>query len=242
MRCHVPPHRARVRPPLRSSVRPNPACRSSIAFRSVRAAAGLPAARPCFARIAWARAPAFAPARFARLIARACARGQTQGARLPSVPLGFFRTGAKQETKRPADAACSCPILPQFYRGQALTENYFIFHERIAAIDHGSDAPVIPSVVDGNRCQSPGSATVRRSRGIRCCPNGATPTCHPGRRGAPIRGPACRGTCGLRRQCWAPDRSPGRQCGPVIAAMRLNSKPLVPEHNSIRMNRLAVGG
>ena len=48
----------------------------------------------------------------------------------------------------------------------------------------------------------------------RICPNGATPTCHPGRRGAPIRGPACRGTCGLRRQCWAPDQVRGDNAGP----------------------------
>ena len=94
---------------------------------------------------------------------------------------------------------------------------------------------LIPAVVDGNRCESPGSATVRRSRGIRCCPDGATPTCHPGRRGAPVRGPACRGPCGLRRQSGPRIESgatiggPGRQCGPVIAAMSLNSKPLVSD-------------
>ena len=35
-----------------------------------------------------------------------CAR-ETADARLPSVPLGFFRAGAKQETERPADAASS---------------------------------------------------------------------------------------------------------------------------------------
>ena len=71
-------------PKLRS---PYPAYHSSFLFRFVCTAAGLPAARPCFARIAWARPPAFAPARFARLIARA---SQAQGARLPSVPLGLF--------------------------------------------------------------------------------------------------------------------------------------------------------
>ena len=52
MRCHVPPRRARFRRRRRSAVRLHPACPSSIAFRSVRAAAGLPAARPFFARIA----------------------------------------------------------------------------------------------------------------------------------------------------------------------------------------------
>ena len=41
-----------------------------------------------------------------------------QGALLPSVPLGDFRTGARRETKRPPDAASSCPILPQICRSQ----------------------------------------------------------------------------------------------------------------------------
>ena len=84
------------------------------------------------------------------------------------------------------------------------------------------DGDVIPAVIDGNRCGSPGSAMVWRSRGIRGYPDRATPTCHPGRCGearpgpdqGTIRGPARRGPCGLRRQHWAPARRPGRQCGP----------------------------
>ena len=60
-----------LRRPCRSVFRPCPAYRSSIAFRSVCATAGLRAARPLFARIACPRAPAFAPARLARLIAHA---------------------------------------------------------------------------------------------------------------------------------------------------------------------------
>ena len=76
------------------------------------AVAGLLATGPCFARIACTRVRAFrAGARIARLIARARAR-QTQGALLLSVPLGFFRAGAKQETKRSPDTASSCFILP----------------------------------------------------------------------------------------------------------------------------------
>ena len=137
MKCHVLSCSAGTRPSppaLRRLCRPHPAYRSSIAFRSLRAAAGLPAARPFSARIAGAPAPAFAPARFARLIARA---SQAQGASLPFVPLGVFRTGAKRETKRPPDAA-SCPILPQFYRGQALFGNYFIIHEQIVAAERTS--------------------------------------------------------------------------------------------------------
>ena len=139
MFCHVPPGHAPFRRPRQRSVCPNPACRSSIAFRSVRAAAGLRAARPFFARIACAHAPAFAPALFARLIARAWTNA---GRTSPVRSVGFFRTGARQETKRLPDAASSCLILPRFYKGQALTGNYFIIHERIAAVDRGPDAPV----------------------------------------------------------------------------------------------------
>ena len=83
MKCHVVScdviFRRRPAPlhqPRRSAARPNPACRSCFAFRSVRAAAGLPAARPFFARIACARAPAFAPAR----------GGRRSGLRMPLPP------------------------------------------------------------------------------------------------------------------------------------------------------------
>ena len=68
--------------------RPYPAHRSSFRFRSVCAAAGLPAAGPFSARIAHGRAPVGAGAVRAPDCARA--RGQAQGARLPSIPLGFF--------------------------------------------------------------------------------------------------------------------------------------------------------
>ena len=154
MRCHDPPRRASLRRPRRSSVRPHPACPSSIAFRSVRVAAGLPAVRPCFARIAWARPPAFAPARFAHLIARA---SQAQVAPLPSIPLGIFRAVARQEAKRPPDAASSCPILPQFYGGQALIRNYFIIHERIATSVPKTSSSPTPDPL------SPGSPPHRRA-------------------------------------------------------------------------------
>ena len=81
MKCHVLScdvmfrrRPAPLRRPHRSAARLHPAYRSSFRFRSVPAAAGLPAARPFFARIACAHAPAFAPARFARLIAPARAK------------------------------------------------------------------------------------------------------------------------------------------------------------------------
>ena len=93
----------------------------SIPFRSHRR---LPAAGPFFARIACARVRAFAPARFARLIARA-SRCWAHF----SCPFrwGFFRTGARRETKRPPDAASSCFILSCFCEGQAFMRNYFNF-------------------------------------------------------------------------------------------------------------------
>ena len=56
---------------------------------------------PFFARIACARARAFAPARFARLIARA---SQAQGALLLSVPLGLF--SRRRETGDEAASGC----------------------------------------------------------------------------------------------------------------------------------------
>ena len=73
----------------------------------------------------------------------------------------------------------------------------------------GTAGGMIQAVVDGNRCQSPGSATVKRSRGIRCCPDGATPACHPGRRGSgsslsrPLRAaPAVLGPDRVRGDNW----------------------------------------
>ena len=110
--CHEMSCSAALRPspPASPALRlPDPACRSSIAFRSVRAATGLPAARPFFARIACARAPAFAPVRCARLIAHARRKrrahfsrpfrwgffapargGRRSGPRLPLHPVSFY--------------------------------------------------------------------------------------------------------------------------------------------------------
>ena len=79
-------------------------------------------------RIACACVRAFASARFARLITHARGRHRTHVCR--SFLRGFFRTGAKQETKQPADAASSCPILPQFSQGQPRSRNYICFHEQ----------------------------------------------------------------------------------------------------------------
>ena len=86
MFCHEAP-RAAPSPPASPTLRPSRSCMPflhSVSFRSRRGPArGVP-----FSRVSHARACApLAPARFARLIARA---SQAQGARLPSVPLGLF--------------------------------------------------------------------------------------------------------------------------------------------------------
>ena len=85
--------------------------------RSVRATGDFPAAGPCFARIAYAPAHAFrAGAHIVRPIARMSARTGRKAHVFPSIPLGFFRAGAKQEAKQPrADAASSCLILLQIF-------------------------------------------------------------------------------------------------------------------------------
>ena len=92
-------------------------------FRSVRAAAGMPAARPFFARIACVHAPAFAPARSARLIARARAKRRAQ---LFCPFLRVFCAGARRETKQPPDAASFCLILPLISENQALIQDLFL--------------------------------------------------------------------------------------------------------------------
>ena len=84
MSCSAAPRPSPPASPKRRS--PNPACRSSIVFRSIRAAAGLPAARPFFARIAWARARVRAGA----VRAPDCAREPSAGRTSPVRSVGFF--------------------------------------------------------------------------------------------------------------------------------------------------------
>ena len=90
MRCHVSPPRAPFRGPRRSAavriLHTVPPSR----FRSVRAAAGLPAARPCFARIAWARAPVRAGAVRAPDCPRLCARARRRAHVSRPFRWGFF--------------------------------------------------------------------------------------------------------------------------------------------------------
>ena len=103
MSCFVmrPPAPPRSPPPSRGPVVPISACCRSTAFRpppSVRAA-GRPVRRDPVSRVSPACPRASAPARFARLIAPALAR-QTQGAPLPPVPPGSFRTDARRSGLR----------------------------------------------------------------------------------------------------------------------------------------------
>ena len=99
---------------------------------------------------------------FARLIARA---SQAQGALLLSVPRGFFRAGAKPETKRPPDAASSCLILPWFFQGQALFRNYFSISRT-----HPASRQIMSRPAAGRAGTAPGrrlrAAAPRSSRGI----------------------------------------------------------------------------
>ena len=110
MRCHVP-----GRPPPALSCPVSPAS-------FLLPAPGLPAARPFFARIACARARLSAPARFARLIARA---SPAEGARLPFVPLGFFtpaRNRRRSGLRMPLPRDLS---YHGFFRIKPLEKNYF---------------------------------------------------------------------------------------------------------------------
>ena len=122
-------------------------------------------------RIACAPAPAFAPARFARLIA--CAR-QAQGALLPSVPLGFFRTGARQETKRPPDTASFCLILSRICRSQTFS-----------GIISNLANKIPPPEGDIGTCHEMSCSVMR---------------CHEAPRAPGLRGPPCRRACHARRE------------------------------------------
>ena len=135
MFCHVPPGHAPLRLPCGGSVvrilhtvppsrfapfAPPPACLRR---------------DPIFARNAWAHAPAFAPARFARLIARA---SQAQGALLPSVPVGGFsrraRGGRRSGLRMPLPPV---PSYHSFTEVKPLPE-LFIIHEQIVAAERTS--------------------------------------------------------------------------------------------------------
>ena len=129
MRCHVLSCSGalrRLRPPCRSFVRPCPACRSSIAFRSTpfrsprRRCPGR--AEPFSARTARAGTRVGAGA----VRAPDCAR-EAQGALLPCVSSGFFsrRREPEGEAAPRMPRPSSCPISAWIFSGQALFRNYF---------------------------------------------------------------------------------------------------------------------
>ena len=109
-------------------------CMSSlhrVSFRSRRPR--FPGKRPFFARIACAPAPAFAPARFARLIARARANARRTS---PVRSVGVFshRREAEGETARGRRFLLSHPTTDS--TGSSPFGNYFINDERRAASGH----------------------------------------------------------------------------------------------------------
>ncbi len=100
---------------------------SSIAFRSLRAPAGRAGRADPVSRVSRARLRArpggrFAPARLARLIARA---SRMQDTLLPSVSSGFFRAGAKAGN-RPRGRRFLCPYCRIFSQKSSLNPDLFL--------------------------------------------------------------------------------------------------------------------
>ena len=128
MKCHDVSCSAGTHPPppTSSEVRLSPSCMSfvhRVSFRLHRRR--LPGGASLFrAYRMCARARVSAGA----VRAPDCARARKRRAHF-SRPFrwGFFRTGARRETKRPPDAASSCFILSWFCEGQAHFRYYFKF-------------------------------------------------------------------------------------------------------------------
>ena len=152
MECHVlswSGARRRFRPLRRCFVRPCPACRSSIAFRSPpfrsprRRRPGR--AEPFSARIAPACPRASPPARFARLIARARGREPDAGRTSPVRFTAVFRN----RCHRPRDAGEAAPdaaspghISALAFSGQGHFGNYFKKSEQETASGQCRRAPL----------------------------------------------------------------------------------------------------
>ena len=137
---------------------PVPAYRVSIAFRSVPPPAG-----PFAARIARGRARPSAPARFARLIARARRRAHVSRPFPPglfSAPAAVLRRKGKGGPRKPPLPA---HIIPHFPPGQAPIKNYFKnFANEMLSSDGGAlkrrEAPARRPVSPGNPEPPPGRA------------------------------------------------------------------------------------
>ena len=155
---------------------------------------------------------------FARLIARA---SQAQGALLLSVPRGFFRAGAKPETKRPPDAASSCLILPWFFQGQALLRNYFSISRT-----HPASRQIMSRPAAGRASTAPGrrlrAAAPRSSRGR------ASAGARPGRRESRLRR-ARRSAAKVCGSATASRSSPPRSAdGPMTGGFEAAPVPCEP--------------
>ncbi len=158
------------------ATRPHPACRSSIAFRSVPffpPPAPPQAAGPCFARIARlrrrGRARAFcAGARFAHLIAHTRTRGPAQGARFPSVPLSVIFPPARGE----AAHRCRFFLLLSSYHG------FLIYKPHSGIFSNFSERTHVTHLRPAATARTGRGATVRkepRSGGFRA---GRRPVAH----------------------------------------------------------------
>ena len=154
MRCHVFPP-PRPSPPASPKRRMSPSCMSSLHRVSLRSRRRRLACGASLFRAYRMRARARVCAGAVR--APDCAREPGAGRTSPVRSVGGFFAPVQRETKRPPDAASSCPILPQFYGGQALIGNYFIIHERIATSVPKTSSSPTPDPL------SPGSPPHRRA-------------------------------------------------------------------------------
>ena len=227
MRCHVSPP-PRPFPPASPKRRPSAVLHVVPPSRFVPFALPPACLRrvPVFARIACARAPAFAPARFARLIALARAKRRAHVSR--PFRWGFFAPARGERRSGLADAASSCLILPRFYRGQAFTRNHFKIREQTAASPPSRRGR-------GKACHSFRQSRCRASRPApspNLSPQAGLPDAHISFRSAPV-GPAMPRSAPIRhpREGGGPSMAPdaaatgGEQGEPPAAAAKTKAGP-----------------
>ena len=146
--------------------------------------------------------------RFARLIARA---RQTQGALRLSAESGSFRrrTGAKEGGPR-----MPLPSSP-FYHGYSEVKPCSGIITRLNRQPLLQCAPY-PSGHRWKPMTESGFGDGNEEPGHLLLPGRSGPTCHPGRRGAPSRGPACRGLCRAAAAVPGPASVRGDSAGPRL--------------------------